>query len=73
MCYNNCPRFLEKYSGLGYMHRPTLSLFLLPVAFVHTRRSPEYDGEARGLWNLPEIIVPCYKQCIPAHSFAEKP
>jgi len=61
MCHYNSPHFLEKYSGLGYMKRPTHSLFLLPVAFVLTRRSPEYDGEARVLWNIPEFTSPCYK------------
>ena len=44
------------------MKRPTHSLFLLPVALVLTRRSPEYDSDARGLWNIPEFIIPCYKQ-----------
>lgn len=61
MCHYNRPHFLEKYSGLGYMKRPTHGLFLLPVAFVFTRRSPKYDSEARGLWNIPEFVIPFYK------------
>lgn len=36
-------------------------MFLLPVAFVLTGLSPEYDSEARVLWNIPEFTSPCYK------------
>jgi hypothetical protein len=61
MCRYNSPQFLEKYSGLGYMKRSTHSLFLLPVAFFLTRRSPEYNSEARGLCYIPEFTIPCYK------------
>ena len=61
MCHYDSPHFFEKYFGLGCMKRPTHSLFLLPVSLVLMRRSPEYGSEARGLWNIPEFIIPCYK------------